>query len=199
MTIVIFGKKVKTPTLHPICPSAEDVFAKNIAENAKWFLPLLTIDLHAIHPDWQGKAHFLYHEANREGGITFKLDGDRYIYEGTYGFDGGDMAERDKRTGYVEMVALDVPDLTAESQSAWPEAVYAAAKQAGERLSYSNQFGYRPWWAQHDETPTDPDGEPMLFIGQIRADDYSDEVADSDLYLFFSPKHGLVTQIDQST
>ncbi len=37
----------------------------------------------------------------------------------------------------------------------------------------------------------------MMFIGQIRADNYSDEVADKDLYLFFSPKHSLVTQIDQ--
>lgn len=199
MITVKFGKRVKTPTLHPVCPSAETVFADNIDENAEWFLPLLTVDLQAINPDWQGKAHFLYHEANREGGVTFKLDGDKYIYEGDYGFDGGDMAERDRYTGFMEMVTLDVPELTAVTESDWPQAVYDAAEQVDQPLSYSNQFGHRPWWAQHDETPTDPDGEPMLFIGQIRADDYSGEVADFDLYLFFSPKHRLVTQIDQST
>lgn len=199
MKKVKFGKKTQTETPHQICPTAEAVFANNVVENADWFLPLLTVDLQEINPDWRGKAHFVYHEANRQGGIRFKLSGDKYIYDGTYNFDDSGMSERDKGSGYVAMIPLNVPELTAENQSNWPEAVDDAARKAGERLRYKNQFGYRPWWTQHDETPTDPDGEPMLFIGQIRADDYSDEVADSDLYLFFSPKHGIVTQIDQCT
>ncbi len=199
MPRVKFGKKVQAETPHRICPPAEDVFARDVEENAEWFLPLLTVDLKSIDPAWNGKAHFVYNEANREGGVRFRLDGDRYVYEGSYGFDEGDMGERDRAAGYLAMVELEVPELTAESSSGWTDAVYAAAEEAGEPLSYCNQFGYRPWWTQQDATPEDPDGEPMALVGQIRADHYSDEVADKDLYLFFSPRHGIVIQVDQCT
>ena len=104
-------------------------------------MPLLTVDLQAINPNWQGKAHFLYHEANRRGGVTFKLEDDKYIYEGEYDFDGGDMAERDRRTGFVEMVPLDVPELTAVTNSDWPRAVYAAGKVIYPSRMY--RTGYR--------------------------------------------------------
>jgi len=200
MPKVIFAKKSKQPTPHIICPPPHEVFADAVAENAEWFLPLLTIDLQGINPDWRGKAHFVYHEANRDGGVTFKLIGDKYSYAGTYGFDGGGMAQRDKNAGYVELVELEMPELTKQNRAAWVDSVAAQAKAAGhKRLSYANHFGCCPYWTQQDETPRDPDGAPMLFIGQIRADDYSDEVADADLYLFFSPNHNLVTQIDQCT
>ena len=39
----------------------------------------------------------------------------------------------------------------------------------------------------------------MLFIGQIMANRFSDEAGDKDLYLFHSPKHRIITQIDQQT
>jgi len=200
MPHVKFAQKTKCPTAHKVCPSAEEVFASDLEENAEWFLPLLTVDLQAINPNWHGKAHFVYHEANRTGGVTFKLNDNKYLYTGDYGFDGGDMAERDKNSGYVEMVELEIPALTAQNSDEWVDAVAAQGKAAGyKHISYANHFGCYPYWTQHDETPLDPDGEPMLFIGQIRADDYSDEVADADLYLFFSPKHGIVTQMDQCT
>ena len=200
MPRVKFGKKVRTETPHRICPPVEDVFAHDVDENAEWFLPLLTVDLKAINPDWSGKAHFLYNEANQEGGVTFKLNGDKYVYEGNYDFDESEMNERDKGSGYVEMIELDVPELTKDNQSDWTDIVYDAVQEAGDSsLGYSNMFGYRPWWAQNNETPKNPDGASMLFVGQIRADDYSDEVTDKDLYLFFCPKYGMVTQIDQCT
>lgn len=84
MPRVTFGKKVKTETPHEICPKVEDVFAHNVEENGIWFLPLLTVDMNGINPDWHGKAHFLYHEANRTGGVTFRLSGDKYLYEWYY-------------------------------------------------------------------------------------------------------------------
>lgn len=200
MPLVKFSKKTKQTSPHTLCPLAEDVFADAVEENAEWFLPLLTVDLHDIHPDWHGKAHFVYHEANRSGGVHFTLIGNQYHYEGTYDFDGGGMAERERHSGYVELVALEMPELTEQNRAEWVDSVASQGKAAGhKRLSYANHFGCCPYWTQQDETPRDPDGAPMRFIGQIRADDFSDEVADADLYLFFSPKHGIVTQIDQCT
>jgi hypothetical protein len=161
---------------------------------------LLTVDLQTIDPSWKGTVHFVYHEQNREGGIRFGLEDGRYRYAGPFGFDEGGMAERDRGSGWVEMLALDVPELTADNRPAWVDAVAEAGKEAGRRgVSYANHFGGRPYWTQSDQTPSGADGNPLRFIGQIRADDFSDEVPDKDLYLFFCPQTRSVVQIDQCT
>lgn len=200
MTQVLFGKKSKNRTNHRICPPIEDVFDNDHEVNSNWFLPLLSVELREINPNWNGFAHFVYYEANRVGGITFRKSDHKYSYSGPYGFDGEDMAERDKHSGFIELVPLEMPELTAHNNSEWVETVHTRGKLAGHRsLSYSDHFAACPYWTQSDETPLDPDGKPMQFVGQIRADNYSDEVAGSDQFLFYSPKHKLVTQIDQCT
>lgn len=196
---VKFGKITKEETPHRICPVPEEVFFDKIDENAEWFLPLLSVDASKINPEWQGNLHFVYNEANQEGGVTFKLNDNKYVYEGSYDFDDGGMNEREKNEGFVELVEVEVPQLTEDNKWDWTDDVTKAGKALGHSVLYCNQFGSAPWWAQSDETPLDPDGEKMTFVGQIRADDYSDEVADKDLYLFYSPKHQLVVQIDQCT
>ncbi|MBN2495441.1 MAG: hypothetical protein JXR96_12675 [Deltaproteobacteria bacterium] len=56
MVMVKFGKKTDVETPHKVCPPPEEVFARDVDENAEWFLPLLTVDLGAIDPAWSGKA-----------------------------------------------------------------------------------------------------------------------------------------------
>ncbi|RZJ64988.1 MAG: hypothetical protein EOO45_17350 [Flavobacterium sp.] len=52
----------------------------------------------------------------------------------------------------------------------------------------------KPHWLQSDETPRDPDGKKMEFVAQL---DHSNMFG--TLYLFFSEKHQLVSQIFQCT
>lgn len=52
----------------------------------------------------------------------------------------------------------------------------------------------KPSWAQSDETPRDPDGKKMEFIAQL---DHSNMFG--TLYLFYSEKHSLVSQVFQCT
>ncbi len=120
---------MQTETPHRICPPAEGVFAYDIKENAEWFLPLLTVDLKAINPGWSGKAHFLYNEASQEGGVSFKLNGNKYIYEGNYDFDDAGMDERERTSGYIGMAELVVPELTEDNQFDRTDTVYDAAQR----------------------------------------------------------------------
>jgi hypothetical protein len=47
--------------------------------------------------------------------------------------------------------------------------------------------------------PLDPSSKPMTFIGQTKASYFTDSAADFELYLFYSAKHRLVTQIAQNS
>ncbi len=206
--IAKFFKLLNDPTPHKLGPEPEEVFGDNVAKNAKWFLPLLTVDLHEINPEWNGKAHFVYHEANREEGVTFQLENDHYIYKGEYDFDEDGMAGREVKKGFIKLVPIDVPELTEENQFDWLTGVNQTIYEINEKetgdifegiIAGNNYFGLKPWWVQWDATPKNPDGEPMQFIGQITAMEFSDEVGDKDIYLFYCPKYKMVTQIDQCT
>jgi len=52
----------------------------------------------------------------------------------------------------------------------------------------------RPHWCQSDATPLDPDGQPMAFIAEL---EYRGVFG--SLYLFYSPKHHLFSQVFQCT
>lgn len=52
----------------------------------------------------------------------------------------------------------------------------------------------KPGWCQSDETPRDPDGQKMEFVAQL---DHSNMFG--TLYLFYSEKHQLVSQVFQCT
>ncbi len=66
------------------------------------------------------------------------------------------------------------------------------------KLSSINYLGALPNFIQNGGYyPTDPDGNDMLFIGQCNASDFG--FPNIGLYLFYSPKHHLVTQVHQMT
>lgn len=52
----------------------------------------------------------------------------------------------------------------------------------------------KPYWQQSNETPRDPDGQKMAFVAQL---DHSNMFG--TLYLFYSEKHQLVSQVFQCT
>jgi hypothetical protein len=196
---VKFGEFVNYKTPHVICPSVEDVFANNIEENSYWFLPLLSVNIQEINPEWQGILHFVYHNANL-GGISFKIKEGKYIYEGKYGFDDGEMNERDRKKGFLNLVELDVPELIEDKYFEWVDEIYALAEKLDKPILYNIKFGYIPWWIQfRDNVPLNPSGEEMTFIGQIRADRFAEDVNDFDLYLFYCPKYQMAVQIEQCT
>jgi hypothetical protein len=56
----------------------------------------------------------------------------------------------------------------------------------------------RPFWLQSDETPLDPDGARMQFVGQVDASRFSNEIGGM-IYLFHAPAHRLVTMVSQRT
>ncbi len=66
------------------------------------------------------------------------------------------------------------------------------------KLSSVNYLGALPNFIQNGGYyPTDPEGNDMLFIGQCNAWDFG--FPRLGLYLFYSPKHQLVTQLHQLT
>ncbi len=56
----------------------------------------------------------------------------------------------------------------------------------------------RPVWLSGDETPLDPEGKAMQFVGQVDAARFSNEIGGM-IYLFHAPAHGLVTMVSQRT
>lgn len=221
-TTVLFARLSHSATRFRVHPTLEDVFvAEDVARCAKWFRPLLSVDLSRIRPDWKGVAFFVYFELGGRSESRFVVEDDRYRYL-------GDFSECDANiplepsvswhAPFVDLVETEVPLL----DDAWtpsPEALnasslvypdskraveywYTLGELAGERdpwRSASFFFAHTPHWTQSDETPLDPDGNPMQFVGQMRADLLTDQVPDFDYFLFFSPKHRLVTQVTQVT
>jgi hypothetical protein len=55
-----------------------------------------------------------------------------------------------------------------------------------------------PIWRTGDQTPRDPDGHPMEFVGQVDAALFSKEIGGT-IYLFHAPSHRLVTLVSQRT
>lgn len=94
----------ETKTLLPFMtpfPSPEQVFAGDIAAHRRHLLPLLTLELSAINPEWSGKIHFInpkepyigtlgertseYHDYyNRENWLAFRIENDRYTFLGDF-------------------------------------------------------------------------------------------------------------------
>ena len=60
-------------------------------------------------------------------------------------------------------------------------------------------YGAPPDWVQSPGRPLDPSSKPMTFIGQTNASYFTDEVAGFELFLYYSEKHRLVTQIAQNS
>jgi hypothetical protein len=220
---VHFARLSQTPTVFRVHPKLEDVFSPGeVSRCAKFFRPALTVDLSRVRPSWSGLAHILYYEPGQDKPSRFRVDGDHYMYL-------GDFTECDStleveqnvpsKAPYVELVSAEVP-LFDNAWTATPRAIKRSrlvfeehkrldqywttlSEMAGDTDFWWDStdffFGHTPHWTQHDQTPRDPDGRPMDFVGQLRADYLTDHAADFDCYLFYSPRYRIVSQVLQMT
>jgi hypothetical protein len=214
---ILFARLSQKPSVFRVHPRVADVFVpEDIERCAMRFRPALTVDLSRIRPSWVGSAHFVYLEMGAYGASRFALEGGRYRYLGNFRECDPDVPiEHDVsvRAPYVELVPTQVP-LFEEDWTPSPGAlnasslVYPHAKRLVQYWHVVGEaspapegdlffFGHTPNWVQGDKTPLDPDGRPMSFVGQLRADFLTEHAADFQLYLFYSPEHRLVTQILQ--
>lgn len=187
-------------------PSAAVFAADEVPRCRQWFLPLLSLPLCAIDPGADETLHFIYCELGPKGESRFRLEAGHYRYL-------GDFSECNPESPLDDVVHWKAPRARLV-EVAVPDASYAPDSPIRDRYPYWNDvasqigsvdpelsieffFGGVPNWVQNDETPLDPDGRPMTFIGQMLADAVTENAAPTDIYLFYSRRHQLVSQIAQ--
>lgn len=217
---VLFGKLASGDGSLVIAPPSDAVFV-NAAAVAGKLLPFLSFD-----SEW-GRLHFVYFEPGGGSESRFRVIGGRYEYVGDFSecnLDAPLEAPQEWRARGLSTVRVAVPspddpleihpETEAMVEQIWhgdPEWRWAAdahrywasverhARAVDAKLSARIMFGGVPNWTQNDQTPRDPDGVPMRFVGQLNAGLFTDYAVDVDLYLFYSPKHALAVQITQLT
>lgn len=233
-----FGHRSEEPTPHIIGPDPKEVFHEKVKLNK--LMPFLTIDLHALRPEWQGKAHFLVWDYSLEY-LTFKLKEDKYIFlEAGYSevkslsalFKSLDAFEdfNPKKVDwnvksnfffsgkYYDMEAFHLPVMK-EKNSCYQWLSDAKFQLSSDQrrfflfermpsldgsedlISLDKQMflASKPIWLQSDSTPVDPEGKVMEFVGQIDPSVISGDLPDGRVYMFYSPKHQIITLVGQCT
>ena len=192
------------PTYIKMFPEPADVFADKIEEHSKFFFPLFSVDLAQINPNWTGQIHMV--QFNEDPYNTNTVDTfNEYCKDCMIGFDVIDGK-------YSFKTSFKYFDLTDE-WTEWFEKTKSSYYQTKQRFAdtgvlkdpYNNeveifgQIGNEPEWTQSDETPNDPDGNPMTFIAKAYTGEYTDDSCDKDIYLFYSDKHKLAVLVYQTT
>ncbi len=207
-----YGKKTEEQTPHLIGPKGDLLVVA--PEVAPYMFPLVTIDLSECADQMKGRLMFVYAEFaestpdGRAEGLAFRVD-----EEGRYTLDERSTTEfkrfidevtlptapppEEWKAEYLELLETqlesdafdDLWDLRAE--------IKKISKDQGWDDNYPI-FGAQPLWMQPSvSAPLDPDGEPMMFIGQMNAAFVTDYAGPFELMLFYSPKHRLVMQYGQ--
>ncbi|QBH95394.1 hypothetical protein EKN56_02625 [Limnobaculum zhutongyuii] len=202
-------------------PSAEQVFAGDIKAHRRHLLPLLTLDLAAINPEWSGKIHFIspkepyegmiggrtteYHDYyNRENWLAFRLENDRYTFLGDFryfyleGREDSDLAEyyEDGEQGLEKAKAFYLQHgmLNPWDQTDNPQ---AWVDDIGSEPSVGNWCDGFPLeyetGSDGDENayPLTEDGRRFHLIGWLASYSYCDTGADGVL-LFYDPVDKIV-------
>lgn len=185
-------------------PEPADVFADRVEEHSKFLFPLFSINLSHINPQWSGYVHMV--QFNEDPYNTGTVDTfNEYCKDCMIGFDVIDGK-------YSFKTSFKYFDLT-EDWTEWFEKTqssYLATRNNfkdkgvlvdphGNHLQSVGHFGGVPEWTQSDETPFDPDGNPMTFIAKVYTGDYTDDFCDKDIYLFYSDKYKLAVLVYQTT
>jgi Leucine-rich repeat (LRR) protein len=233
-----FGHRSEEPTPHIIGPDPSEVFHEKVKLNK--LMPFLTVDLHALRPEWQGKAHFLVWDYSLEY-LTFQLKENKYIFlEAGYSevksltalFKNLDAFEdfNPKKVDWnvrsnlffpgmyyaMEPFHLPVMKETKSSYQWLSDAKFQLSSDprrfflfqqmpsldgSEDLISLDKQMFLtpKPIWLQSDSTPVDPEGKVMEFVGQIDPSVISGDLPDGRVYMFYSPKHQIITLVGQCT
>lgn len=192
------------PTYLKMFPDVSDVFADKVEEHAKLLFPLFSVDLNYINPNWTGLIHMVQFNEDPYNTDTVDTFND-YCKDCMIGFDVVDGK-------YFFKTDFNYFDLT-PSWVEWFEKTktsFAKTKQTftdtgiltnpyGNTVDKVAEVGGEPQWTQSDETPSDPDGNPMTFIAKVYTGDFTDDSCSKDIFLFYSDKHKLAVQIYQIT
>jgi hypothetical protein len=193
-----------TPSYIKMFPDTKNVFADKVEDHSKLLFPLFSVDLSHINPAWTGQVHMLQFNEdpyNTETADTFNdyckdcmIGFD--VVDGKYSFK-TDFRYFDLTDDWVEWF-----DKTKSSFSKTKENFINTGQLTnpnGNIVSEFAKIGGEPEWTQSDETPTDPDGNPMTFIAQVYSDNFTDDYCSKEIYLFYSDKHKLAVLLYQTT
>ena len=185
-------------------PDPKDVFADNVEQHAKVLFPLFSVDLNQINPDWTGQVHMLQYNEDPYNNDTVSSFNE-YCDESTIGFNVID-GKYSFKTGF------EFFNLTPDWEACFERTKVTFNKTKQTFIDTGNlidpydkpvkefaQVGGAPSWMQGNETPTDPDGNPMTFIAQVYTRYYTNDSCAKDIYLFYSHKHQLAVMVYQTT
>jgi hypothetical protein len=179
-------------------PDPTAVFVEPVSEHAAVLFPIFSIDLSVIEPTWNGQLHMLlfnYDPYNKATVVTFT----EHCKDNSMGFDVVEGRYRFQ----TSFAFFDLQDNWKEWFRRTREGFgtardhYRLSNELPGKASLIDQIGGMPDWIQNDETPLDPDGEPMRFIAKVTSYNYADDMCGRILYLFYSHTHQLAVIVDQ--
>lgn len=184
-------------------PEPVAVFADAVEQHAKFLFPLFSINLNLINPLWDGKLHMLQFNEdpyNPVGAKTFN----EYCTDCMIAFDVIDGKYSFKTDfDYFSLTKdwIQWFEKTKEGYNAVKKNYQATGylSKPGRSSGVFEQIGGEPEWMQYDETPVDPEGNPMTFICRVYTSNYMDDSCSKDLYLFYSHNCKLAVLLYQIT
>ena len=195
-------------------PDPEDVFAENVAEHARYLLPLATVDLAHFHPAFDQRVHFLLPKEPECGVVGEGADEHfTYLCRANYlGFQySGDQCRLLADFQYFDL-ARDPSSQVLLEHYKKVEAGYGNARECFAKhatlqsetsgpLRLADQLGGEPAWGNWAESgdfpllransplPLTSDGRAYMYVGTICASNYVwDASLDCDLLLFYDPQ-----------
>jgi Domain of unknown function (DUF1963) len=180
-------------------PNYEQVFSNGAGESAELMFPVLSVKLSSVSGGL-GSDYIHLVQFNED---PYNTDTVKYFTD--YCTDR--MISFSLNNGLYEFgTSLRYFDLTED----WEEYLektkvsYLTAKarfEHGEKVIDEDWYkvGGKPEWLQDDETPSDPDGNPMTFIAQFDTLYLFDDGCPKTIYLFYSKEHKLAVELYQIT
>lgn len=207
------------PTTTIVAPDVSTVLTNSAEELAGWVFPLLSIEVDGRRFPWMYTQMYGRDTDGSplvlrfvEDGASFRIEdrslGEVRAFHAACGLDPTQPPRRWLRR-YLDWVDIEVERLGLqppenEHKWGWMERIHAelqAHPSDARKLFRAQSNIYRgpdPIWLQDDQTPVDGSGARMEFLGQVDANLLTDDAADSNHYLFWSPNDrtpALVTQL----
>jgi hypothetical protein len=194
------------PDFVKMFPDPKDVFAGNVEQHANVLFPLFSVDLQQINPDWTGQVHMLqynedpynpdtvssFNEYCQEYMIGFDVIDGKYLFKTGFEF-------FNRTPDWQECFENTRSSFNKTKQTFIDTGKLIDPYNSNRTVEEFGKVGGQPTWIQGDETPKDPDGNPMTFIAQVYTRYYTDDSCTKDIYLFYSHKHKLAVMLYQLT
>lgn len=186
-------------------PSREMVFDQVEEIHNQVFFPLCSVHMTILDASWDFWGHFVYVYREPIENITHTRYYTPYCGDYSLGFD----CINGKYKLQANPTMLHISEHYQKYQQKATQKYQRFANDYEEHgldnlLPYGKGlnflvkcFGKKPIWVQKDETPMDLDGNPLLFVGQVRVLDFIGE--EQYLYLFYSAKYHYFVQREQYT